>query len=76
MRARRTDRSRITLVEEFLRSHRPEPDENVGRVAAMVEAVRTDRSILKVEDLAGRQLTIHERSSVYSLSTSGSAPSG
>lgn len=57
VRSQRTDRSRIALVEEFLRTHRPEPDDNVGRVAAMVYAVRKDRSILKVEDLAARHCT-------------------
>ena len=54
MRAKRSDASRITVVEEFLRRHIPEPDDNVARVTEMVYAVAKDRSIVKVEDLAAR----------------------
>lgn len=54
VRARRTDPSRIAVVEEFLRRQRPEPDDNIVRVAELVYAVAKDRSILKVEDLAAR----------------------
>jgi len=49
-----TDSSRITVVEDFLRRRRPEPDEHVGRVAEIVYAVAGDRGIVKVEDLVER----------------------
>ncbi len=49
-----TDSSRITVVEDFLRRRRPAPDENAGRVAAIVYAVAGDRGILKVDDLVDR----------------------
>ena len=49
-----TESSRIAIVESFLRSRRPEPDEQVPRVAEMVYAVARDRGILKVEDLVHR----------------------
>src|SRR6266540_2829865 len=46
--------SRINVVEDFLRSRRPEPDENVPLVMEIVYAVAKDRGILKVEDLVDR----------------------
>jgi len=52
--AERTDASRITVVEDFLRRFRPVPDENVARLAEIVYAVADDRGILKVEDLVDR----------------------
>jgi AraC-like DNA-binding protein len=48
------DASRIPLVEEFLRGRRPQPDENLTRVTAMVYAVAEDRRIVKVENLVDR----------------------
>ncbi|MEP7325787.1 MAG: helix-turn-helix transcriptional regulator [Gemmatimonadota bacterium] len=48
------DASRITIVENFLRARRPEPDDNVSRIGKMVYAVAEDRSILQVEDLVTR----------------------
>jgi transcriptional regulator GlxA family with amidase domain len=41
-------------VEEFLRSRRPKPDDNVARIVGMVYDVAEDRTILKVEDLVER----------------------
>jgi len=51
---RRTDASRIALVETFLRRCAPERDDSAVRMAELVYAVAQDRSILKVEDLAAR----------------------
>jgi AraC-like DNA-binding protein len=48
------DASRITVVENFLRRRRPDPDENVGRIAEIVHAVAGDRKISKVEHLVDR----------------------
>lgn len=48
------DSHRIEMIEEFLRSLEPEPDENVGAVSRMVYAVLSDRSVLRVEDLVAR----------------------
>jgi AraC-like DNA-binding protein len=50
----RTDASRITLIEEFLRGLRPQPDEHVARIAEIVHAVAGNREIVKVEDLVDR----------------------
>jgi AraC-like DNA-binding protein len=52
--AERDDASRMAVVEDFLRECRPEPDDNVTRVADIVYAVAGDREILKVEDLVDR----------------------
>jgi len=52
--AEREDAPRITIVEDFLRRRRPEPDENVGRIVRIVYTVAEDRTILKVEDLVER----------------------
>lgn len=52
--AEREDAPRLTIVEEFLRSRRPKPDDNVPRIARMVYDVAEDRTILKVEDLVER----------------------
>jgi AraC-like DNA-binding protein len=49
-----TDASRISVVEDFLRRRRQEPDEHVARIAEIVYAVAGDRAILKVEDLVDR----------------------
>src|SRR5215475_2841182 len=48
------DLSRITVIEDFLRARRPEPDENVTRVTEIVYAVAKDRGILKAQDLVDR----------------------
>jgi len=48
------DSLRITIVENFLRRRRPEPDGHVARMAEIVYAVAADRGILKVEDLVDR----------------------
>jgi len=48
------DAPRITIVEEFLRSRSPQPDENVARISQIVYAVARDRTVLKVEDLVER----------------------
>jgi AraC-like DNA-binding protein len=52
--AERSDRSRIAIVERFLRARNPQPDERVVSVAAMAAAAAQDRSILKVDDLVER----------------------
>jgi AraC-like DNA-binding protein len=52
--AARTDRSRIAIVERFLRARNPALDQNVRRVTAIVYAAVKDRSILKVDDLVAR----------------------
>jgi AraC-like DNA-binding protein len=52
--AENEDISRINVVEDFLRSRRPEQDENVPRVTEIVFAVAKDRGILTVEDLVDR----------------------
>jgi AraC-like DNA-binding protein len=49
-----TDDRRIAVIEAFLRSRRPAPDENVTRLSEMVYAVARERGILKVEDLVQR----------------------
>lgn len=54
VRAAGTDASRIAVIEEFLRQHRPAPDENVRQSAEIAYAVADDRSIRKVEDLVDR----------------------
>lgn len=52
--AEREDAPRLTIVEEFLRSRRPKPDDYVPRIVRMVYDVAEDRTILKVEDLVER----------------------
>jgi AraC-like DNA-binding protein len=52
--AESADDGRIAVLEEFLLSWQPVPDENVDRVAQMAYAVARDRTILKVEDLVDR----------------------
>ncbi len=44
----------IELIERFLGERMPEPDPMVGTVNALVEQIRTDREILKVDDIAQR----------------------
>jgi AraC-like DNA-binding protein len=46
-----SDLSRVNVIEDFLRRHRPEFDENVQLVNEIVYAVAKDREILKVKDL-------------------------
>src|SRR5262249_36889601 len=49
-----TDASRIRVIEDFLRARRPERDEHVRQVSAMVYAVAKDHAILRVDDLVDR----------------------
>jgi AraC-like DNA-binding protein len=48
------DAARITIVEEFLRGLRPQPDANANLVATIAYAVAADRAIVKVDDLVER----------------------
>jgi AraC-like DNA-binding protein len=49
------DRDRkMEIVETFLRSLRPEPDENITLATTIADAIAADREILKVEDVARR----------------------
>jgi len=48
------DAPRITVVENFLRQRRSDPDEDAARVAEIVYAVADDREISKVEHLVDR----------------------
>jgi AraC-like DNA-binding protein len=52
--AARTDRSRIEIVEAFLRARGGEPDEHVLLVSRMVYTVVNDRRLVRVDDLAAR----------------------
>ncbi|MEW6736304.1 MAG: helix-turn-helix transcriptional regulator [Acidobacteriota bacterium] len=52
--AESTDLSRINVVEDFLRAHHHEPDENIHRVTEIVYTVAKERGILKVQDLVDR----------------------
>jgi AraC-like DNA-binding protein len=52
--AARTDLSRITIVERFLRARHPEPDENVRLVSSIVSSAARERAILKVDNLVDR----------------------
>jgi len=49
-----TDVSRIGVIENFLRARRPERDEHVPRLSAIVYAVAKDHGILRVDDLVDR----------------------
>jgi AraC-like DNA-binding protein len=51
---REHERSRISVVESFLRAQRPPPDGNVRRVTEIVSTATNDRAILKVDDLVER----------------------
>ena len=48
------DATRIWIIEAFLRSRDPAPDEQAARASEIVYAVAGDRSIVKVEDLVAR----------------------
>jgi AraC-like DNA-binding protein len=48
------DSSCIAVVEGFLRSRRPQADENASRVSEIVYAVAKEQAILKVHDLVDR----------------------
>jgi AraC-like DNA-binding protein len=50
----RTDAARIRIIEKFLRSRRPQPDETAARIARIVYAIASDRQIVKVDDLVDR----------------------
>jgi AraC-like DNA-binding protein len=52
--AESADLSRISVIEDFLRTRQPEPDENVPLVTEIVYAVAKERGILKVQDLVER----------------------
>ena len=52
--AERTDAARVEIVEAFLRSRLPEPDEDVTRLSAVVYAAAGDRTLTKVDDLVDR----------------------
>ena len=49
-----TDLSRINVVESFLRTRRPEIDENILKVSNIVYEVAKERGIVKVQDLVDR----------------------
>jgi AraC-like DNA-binding protein len=46
------DSARADAAEAFLRRRLPEPDPNVGVVRGVVDRIRADRSLLKVEDVS------------------------
>lgn len=48
------DDARVELAEQFLRGRLPATDPNADSAAQMVELIRTDRRILKVDDLVTR----------------------
>jgi len=48
------DAPRFALIEEFLRSRRPEVDEHLPGISEMVYTVARDRTLLRVEDLVVR----------------------
>src|SRR5262249_15232828 len=52
--ARELDAERITHVEDFLRSRRPERDDDADRVSEMVYRVAAEAEIHRVEHLATR----------------------
>lgn len=52
--AERTDVGRVEIVEAFLRGRMTEPDEAVARLSAVVYAAAGDRTLTRVDDLAGR----------------------
>ena len=52
--SQKTDQARVNLVEDFLRSRRPEPDENIPFVTQIVYAVAKEREILKTQDIVER----------------------
>jgi AraC-like DNA-binding protein len=49
--AETTSLGRIAIVEGFLRTRRPAPDDNVRRTTEIVAMAASDRGILKVDDL-------------------------
>jgi AraC-like DNA-binding protein len=57
----RTDASRIRILETFLRTRRPNPNETAARIAGIVYAIARDREILKVDDLVNRYGTSARR---------------
>ncbi len=54
VRGEQSDLGRITIVEAFLRSQRPKPNEDIARVSEIVYAVAKDPSLTKVQDLVAR----------------------
>jgi AraC-like DNA-binding protein len=50
----RSDASRIRIIEKFLRTRGPKPDETAVRIARIVYAIASDRQIVKVDDLVIR----------------------
>ncbi len=48
------DDAKVERAEELLRARLPEPDDNVALAKQMVELIRTDRRVLKVDDLVNR----------------------
>ncbi|MAU08468.1 MAG: AraC family transcriptional regulator [Anaerolineaceae bacterium] len=46
--------SKIMLVEDFLRGHLPQPDDNVALVQQIITEIEQDRNLMRVEDLAQR----------------------
>ena len=49
-----SDTARIELVEAFLRTRRPEKDDEAIRLSAVVYAAAGDRTLVKVDDLVDR----------------------
>jgi AraC-like DNA-binding protein len=49
-----TDASRIAIVEGFLRSRRPDGDDNVPRLNTIIAEVAKDHRIVRVDDLVDR----------------------
>ncbi len=48
------DAALVTLAEDFLRDRLPDTDGTVGLIDALVECIRLDRAITKVDDLVAR----------------------
>lgn len=49
-----TDEDRCRALDAFLRARSPEPDPSAEKAMALVDLIRTDRSVLRVDDFAGR----------------------
>jgi AraC-like DNA-binding protein len=49
-----SDERRAAVVEDFLRARRPVLDDDARLVQAMVDAIESDRELMRVEDLATR----------------------
>lgn len=54
MLATHDDHARIILIESFLRERLPEEDETVARINAIIDHIRAERDITRVDELARR----------------------